>query len=95
VAGLASSGTAIYFYTRAVSLSDKVSNSDAPDSDYRSGKNAETMQWVFYSVGAGALATGTILYLLGWPSSVAGQAATGVTPMLGPGIAGLSAQGTF
>jgi len=95
VAGLASIGTAIYFYTRAVSLSDKVSNSDAPDSDYRSGKNAETMQWVFYSVGAGALATGGVLYLLGWPSSAAGQAATGVTPMFGPGIAGLSAQGTF
>jgi tetratricopeptide (TPR) repeat protein len=94
-AGLASIGTAIYFYTRAVSLSDKVSNSDAPDSDYRSGKSAETMQWVFYSVGAGALATGTVLYLLGWPSSAAGQAATGVTPMVGSGIAGLSAQGTF
>ena len=95
VAGLASIGTAIYFYTRAVSLSDKVSNSDAPVSDYRSGKSAETMQWVFYSVGAGALATGTVLYLLGWPSSAAGQAATGVTPMFGPGIAGLSAQGKF
>jgi tetratricopeptide (TPR) repeat protein len=95
VAGLASFGTAIYFYTRAVSLSDKVSNSDAPVSDYRSGKDAETMQWVFYSVGAGVLATGTVLYLLGWPTSAAGQAATGVTPMFGPGIAGLSAQGTF
>jgi tetratricopeptide (TPR) repeat protein len=34
-AGLASIGTAIYFYTRAVSLSDKISNSDAPVSDYR------------------------------------------------------------
>jgi hypothetical protein len=93
--GVAGIGTAIYFYRRAVSLSDKVSNSDAPDSDYRAGKRAETMQWVFYSVGAGALVTGTVLYFLGAPSSSAGQAATGVTPMFGPGLAGLSAQGTF
>jgi len=92
---LASIATAVYFYTRAVSLSDKVSNSNASYSDYQAGKSAETMQWVFYSVGAGALVTGSILYYLGWPHSSAGQAATGVTPMFGPGLAGLSAQGTF
>jgi hypothetical protein len=95
VAGLASIGTAIYFYTRAVSLSDKVSNSDAPDSDYRSGKNAETMQWVFYTVGAAAIATSTLLYVLGWPSADAGHAAAGFAPLLGPGVAGISAQGAF
>jgi tetratricopeptide (TPR) repeat protein len=94
-AGLASIGTAIYFYTRAASLSDRVSNSDAPDSDYRSGKNAETMQWVFYLAGGGVLATGAILYWLGWPSSASTQTATSVVPMVGPGIAGLSAQGRF
>ena len=64
-AGVASIATAIYFYTRAVSLSDRVSNSDGPDSDYRAGKNAEKMQWVFYSAGAGALLTGSILYYSG------------------------------
>jgi hypothetical protein len=94
-AGLASLGTAVYFYSRAVSLSTKVSNSDAPDSDYRSGKNAETMQWVFYSVGAGALVTGSILYYLGWRSPAAGPTATAVAPMFGAGVAGLAAQGTF
>jgi tetratricopeptide (TPR) repeat protein len=94
-AGLASIGTAIYFYARAVSLSDRVSTSHTPDSDYRSGKTAETMQWVFYSVGAGTLATGSILYFLGWRSTGGGPPATAVAPMFGPGIAGLSAQGTF
>ncbi len=94
-AGLASLGTAIYFYSRAVSLSNRVSNSDAPDSDYRSGKSAETMQWIFYSVGAGALVTGSILYYLGWRSPTASTTETGVAPMLGSGVAGLSAQGSF
>ena len=94
-AGLASIGTAIYFYAHAVSLSDRVSNSATPDSDYRSGKTAETMQWVFYSVGAGALVAGSILYFLGWTSTAGGPPATAVAPMFGPGIAGLSAQGTF
>jgi tetratricopeptide (TPR) repeat protein len=95
-AGLASIGTAVYFYTRAASLSDKISSSDAPtSSDYQAGKDAETMQWVFYGVGAAALATGAVLYWLGSSSSASAQTATVVAPMVGPGIAGLSAQGTF
>ena len=99
--GMASIGTAIYFYTRAVSLSEKVSNSGAPkdSSDYRAGERAETMQWVFYSVGAGALVTGLVLYLVGTPSSPQpsqpAEDASGVTPMLGVGLVGLSARGTF
>jgi tetratricopeptide (TPR) repeat protein len=94
-AGLASIATAVYFYSRAVTLSDRVSKSDAPDSDYQAGKDAETMQWVFYSVGVGALVTGSILYYLGWTSSAGGKTKTSVAPMLGPGLAGLSAGGTF
>jgi tetratricopeptide (TPR) repeat protein len=94
-AGLASIATAVFFYTRAVSLSDKVSNLNASYSDYQAGKSAESMQWVFYSVGAGALVAGSIFYYLGWSHSSTGQSATGVTPMFGPGLAGLSAQGTF
>lgn len=94
-AGLASIATAAYFYSRAVTLSDKVSKSDAPDSDFQAGKNAETMQWVFYSVGAGALVTGSILYYLGWTSSAGDRTTTSVAPMFGPGLAGLSARGAF
>jgi tetratricopeptide (TPR) repeat protein len=92
--GVASIGTAIYFYTRAVSLSDKITSADAStSSDYQAGKDAEIMQWVFYSVGAAALATGAVLYWLG--SSPSSSTATAVAPMVGPGVAGLSAQGTF
>jgi hypothetical protein len=92
--GLASIGTAIYFYTRATSLSDTITKSNSPSaSDYQSGKTAQTMQWVFYSVGAVALATGSVLYYLGWRAAQPGQ--TAVAPMVGPGFAGLSAQGAF
>jgi hypothetical protein len=94
--GLAAIGTAIYFYTRATSLSDTVSSSDAPRaSDFKSGKNAETMQWVFYGVGGAALATGAGLYYLGWRHGSDGQRSVAVAPMVGPGLAGLSAQGAF
>jgi len=92
--GLASIGTAIYFYTRATSLSDTITTSDSPSaSDYQSGKTAQTMQWVFYSVGAAALATGSVLYYLGWRAADSGQ--TAVAPMVGPGFAGLAAKGAF
>jgi hypothetical protein len=92
--GLASFGTGLYFYTRAVSLSDDVSSSDNPSaSDHKAGKNAETMQWVFHGIGAAAVATGAVLYYLGWRSSTGDTPA--VAPLAGPGLAGLSAQGTF
>jgi hypothetical protein len=93
---VASLGTAIYFYTRAKSYSDKVAGeSPRISSDEQAGKNAETMQWVFYTVGAAAIATSTLLYVLGWPSADAGHAAAGFAPLLGPGVAGISAQGAF
>jgi hypothetical protein len=53
------------------------------------------MQWVFYSVGGAALATGVVLYALAWPSSDANQKTARVAPLFGPGLAGISAHGTF
>ena len=95
-AGLAFLGTAVYFYTRAVSLSNKVTTSLAPSADdHQAGKNAETLQWVFYSVGGAALATGSILYYLGWRVSGSQPAAATIAPMVGAGLTGLSAQGVF
>jgi tetratricopeptide (TPR) repeat protein len=95
VVGLASIGTGIYFYTRASHYSDKVSDATKWNStDYDAGKSAVTMQWVFYGIGGGALATGTVLYLLGLFHSES-PASVSMTPMVGPGIAGLSARGGF
>jgi tetratricopeptide (TPR) repeat protein len=95
VLGLASIGMAVYYYTRATSLSDKVTNSNpAASSDFQAGKDAETMQWVFYSIGAGAVVTGLVLYTLGWNASTE-RARVSVVPTVAPGIAGLSAHGVF
>jgi tetratricopeptide (TPR) repeat protein len=93
-AGLVSVGIAIYYYSRARSLSDSVTNSQHPKaSDDQAGRDAQTMQWVFYGIGGGALATGTLLYVLGWPPRESGR--TVATPIVGPGLVGISAQGTF
>jgi hypothetical protein len=93
VAGLASIGTAIYFYTRARSLSDSVSRTNDA-SDRQAGERAETLQWVFYGAGGVALATGVVLYLVGWQQAGRGSA-TAISPLLGTGLAGLSLQGGF
>jgi hypothetical protein len=94
--GVASVGTAVYFYTQARSYSNKVSGEAIPvASDEQAGKNAQTMQWVFYSVGGAAIATGIVLYLLGLQSEDAARTTAGVAPMVGPGGAGISAQGVF
>jgi hypothetical protein len=94
VVGVASLATGIYFYTRARSYSDKVSDQDVPNpSDDSAGKTAETMQWVFYGVGGAALATGAVLYTLGWQSG--SGSTTAIAPLFGNGVAGISAQGAF
>jgi hypothetical protein len=97
VLGVASVGAGVYYYTQAKSYSNKVAGQGANPNpaDASAGKHAQTMQWVFYSTGAAAIATGTVLYVLGWPSSDAGRVTTGVAPMFGPGVAGISAQGAF
>jgi len=92
--GLVAIGTAIYFYARAASLSDKITASkNSSASDFAAGKSAETMQWVFYSVGGAALATGAVLSYLGWRAAILGQ--TSVMPIAGPGLAGIAAEGAF
>jgi len=96
VVGATSVGAGIYYYTQAKSYSDKVSGQTIPNpSDESAGKHAQTMQWVFYSAGAAAIATGTVLYVLGWKAANASQATASVSPMLGPGLAGIAAQGSF
>jgi hypothetical protein len=94
--GVASIGTGIYFYTRAVSYSNKVAKQPVRNpSDESAGKNAETMQWVFYGIGGAAIATGVVLYVLGRPSTAAAGPVATFAPLVGPGVAGLSAQGAF
>ena len=73
-----------------------MSNQITPDpSDDSAGKNAETMQWVFYGIGGAAIGTGALLYALGWPRADKNPPRAGIVPMLGPGLAGISARGAF
>jgi tetratricopeptide (TPR) repeat protein len=84
--GVASIGTAIYFYSRARTYSDIVSNyRNHTAAAEQAGRDCETAQWVLYPVGAAALATGAVLYWVGLD----------VKPMVAPGLAGIAAGGTF
>jgi tetratricopeptide (TPR) repeat protein len=94
---LASFATGIYYYTRATTLSDRVTHSPAPTAaDDQAGRDAVTLQWVFHGVGAAALAAGGVLYWMGHARGARAQRSEAwVTPVLGPGLAGLAAQGAF
>ncbi len=98
VCGSVGAGAAIVgaiFGLRARSLSNRVTEADAfSRSDDSAGQRAETLQWAFYGIGAGALVTGGVLYYLGMPSSpVAPSISLG--PLVGPDSAGVSAMGVF
>jgi hypothetical protein len=95
--GLASIATGVIFYVRARSYSDAQTSAARFDSSYDAiGKQAETLQWVFYCAGGAALAAGATMYLLGMRSSTGQQEARlAVSPMIWPGAGGLGASGTF
>ena len=95
-AGLVSVGVGVYYWTRATSFSKSVNNATAYNqADYDQGKRAETMQWIFYSVGAVAVVTGATLYVYGRWSSSAKRTSVSLAPVMGPGAAGLLAHGAF
>jgi hypothetical protein len=87
--GLASFGTAVFFSVRTSTMSDRVSNASSwNSSDYSAGQQAQTLQWVFYGIGAGATATGVLLYLLSSRSTI-------VAPVASQGSVGIFARGAF
>ncbi len=94
--GLASIGTGLYYWSQARSYGDSANRTVIfHQSTYDDGKHAETMQWIFYGVGAAALATGAGLYAYGRRFVAAKPATVSLTPTAAPGMAGLSAVGTF
>jgi tetratricopeptide (TPR) repeat protein len=94
-AGLAAVGAGIAYWARAKSLSDSANSALIyHQPDYDAGKRAETMQWIFYSAGGAAIATGAILYFYGRRLS-AKQTNVSLAPLGGPGVAGLLAHGAF
>jgi len=94
-AGVLAVGVGIAYSAHAQSLSDSANRALIYNqADYDHGKTAETMQWIFYSAGAAAIATGTVLYVYGWRRS-AKQTNVSLAPVMGPGVAGLAAHGAF
>ena len=94
--GLLSLGVGFYYWTRATSLSDSANTAAVyHQADYDHGQRAETMQWIFYSVGAVAIATGSALYFYDRWQPTAKKSTVGLAPMVGPGAAGLEAHGAF
>jgi tetratricopeptide (TPR) repeat protein len=94
--GLVSVGTGIYYWTRANSLSDSANQAAVYHrATYDDGKHAETMQWIFYGVGAAAVATGAGLFLYSMRFPARRPATVSLAPMATPGAAGLAAVGVF
>jgi hypothetical protein len=94
--GLLSFGTGIYYWTRAGSLSDSANRATTYNkSDYDQGKHAETMQWIFYGVGAAAIMGGAGLFVYSRWLQTAKKANVSVAPMVGLGAAGMEAHGAF
>lgn len=84
------------FGLRARSLSNKVAGaSKFNPSDETAGQRAETLQWTFYGIGAGAVVAGGVLYYVGVRAVQPTSSAVSLGPMVGPGTAGLSAMGVF
>jgi hypothetical protein len=94
VGGVAFVGAGIVFGALTKSFSDSVQNDAVfnPGNDDR-GKLYESLQWVGYSVGAGLLVTGAVLYGIG--SVVGNRATVAIAPTPVPGGAALTAGGTF
>jgi hypothetical protein len=94
-AGLAGIAGGILFSVRTRSLSDSVSNATQFNSaDARTGKRAETLQWVCYGAGGAAVVAGALLYWRGRARS-GDTTAVSLIPLLTPTDAGLLATGAF
>jgi hypothetical protein len=96
--GVAAVGAGITFGLLTKSTQDQV-ESDARNRVYDPDKVSrghlyETLQWVGYGVGAGAIITGTILILVGHPpAQTSGTVA--LIPTVGPDQGGFVVQGGF
>jgi hypothetical protein len=84
--GAASLLVGVYFSTRVSSRSDDVTNGAVFDPGAEaSAKSAATKQWVFYGVGAAAIATGAFLYYFGHQKAQAAESRVALVPVVGPG----------
>jgi len=68
VAGLAVIGAGVGLALKTQSISSDEAKNGPTKAQEDDRKNYETIGWVCYGVGAAALATGVVLYIVGWPT---------------------------
>jgi tetratricopeptide (TPR) repeat protein len=66
--GVAAIGAGVGFALKTRSISSDEAKNGPTKAQEDDRKKYETLGWISYGVGAAALATGAVLYLLGWPS---------------------------
>ena len=92
--GLAAVGTGVGLALKTQSMSsdaEKSGGGTQAQEDRR--KTLETWGWVSYGVGAAAIATGAVLYIVGWPSDRSTNVA--LLPALAPDGASMVLEGRF
>jgi hypothetical protein len=67
--GVAAIGAGVGFALKTQSISSSEAKNGPTKAQEDDRKMYETLGWVSYGVGGAALATGVVLYLLGWPSA--------------------------
>ena len=87
--GVAAIGTGVGLAVKANSLSTK----DYSQSRENQRSSLKTWGFVGYGVGAGAIVTGAILYIVGWPSEQSSSVA--LLPALAPDGASVLLKGSF
>jgi len=89
VVGLVAGG---YYASQVKSLRNAAFSGPYNDGKLSSAKSAQTMEEVSFIVGGAALATGAVLYFLGYQAA-SGPAQVAIAPL--PGTAGALVSGTF
>jgi hypothetical protein len=92
--GLAAVGTGVGLALKTQSMSSDAQKSGGgtqAQEDQR--KSLENWGWVSYGVGAAAIATGAVLYIVGWPSDKSANVA--LLPALAPDGASMVLKGRF
>lgn len=94
--GVAAVVVGVVLSAQAKNLSNKVTSaSQFNPSDDSAGLRAERWQVACYGVGALAIGAGAVLYYLGVRSARVAPPSLSLSPVLGPGTAGVSAMGVF
>jgi hypothetical protein len=90
VVGVAAVATGVGLALKANGISTKPPYSQSQENERASLK---TWGWVSYGVGAGAIATGAILYVIGWPRDQSARVA--LLPVVAPDGASILLNGSF